>query len=66
LAGIILAQVALAGVVVAPVALKLPGIPDTSWTAVLSLLRWPVLYFVILLALACLYRYGPTSLSGDG
>jgi membrane protein len=59
-AGIVLALMALAGVVVAPVALKLLGIPGTSWTAVLSLLRWPVLYLVILLALACLYRYGPS------
>jgi membrane protein len=28
--------------------------------AFLTLLRWPLLYVVILFALACLYRYGPS------
>jgi membrane protein len=60
LGGIVLAVTALAAVIIAPVALNLLGIPDTSWTALLSLLRWPLLYLVILLALACLYRYGPS------
>src|SRR5262249_26673135 len=60
IAGIVIALMALAGVVAAPVALNILGIPDTSWTALLSLLRWPILYLIILLALACLYRYGPS------
>jgi membrane protein len=58
--GIVLALTALAGVIVAPLALNLLGIPDTSWTGLLSLLRWPLLYLVILFALACLYQYGPS------
>lgn len=51
---------AVAGIVVVPVALKLLGIPDGSAASLLTLLRWPVLYAVILFALACLYRYGPS------
>ena len=43
-----------------PVVLKLLGIPETSAPSLLSLLRWPVLYLLILFALACLYRYGPS------
>jgi membrane protein len=57
---IALVLVALGAIVVVPVALKLVGIPDWSGTSLLSLLRWPLLYVVILLALACLYRYGPS------
>ena len=52
---------AVAGIVVVPVALKLLGIPEGSAASLLTLLRWPVLYAVILFALACLYRYGPSS-----
>jgi membrane protein len=50
----------MAGIVVVPVALKLFGIPDGSGTTLLTMLRWPLLYLLILLALACLYRYGPS------
>jgi uncharacterized BrkB/YihY/UPF0761 family membrane protein len=57
---IILALAALAGIVAVPVALKLLGIPEGSGTALLTMLRWPLLYLVILFALACLYRYGPS------
>jgi membrane protein len=52
--------VALAGIVVVPVMLKLLGIAQESGMALLSLLRWPLLYLLILFALACLYRYGPS------
>jgi membrane protein len=52
--------VALTGIVVVPVVLKLLGIPESSGPSLLSLLRWPVLYLLILFALACLYRYGPS------
>jgi membrane protein len=31
-----------------------------SGAAFLALLRWPLLYVVILFALTCLYRYGPS------
>jgi membrane protein len=51
---------AIAGIVVVPVAIKLLGIPEGSGTTLLTILRWPLLYFVILFALACLYRYGPS------
>jgi membrane protein len=57
---IALLLVALAGIVVVPVVLKLLGIPEASTPSLLSLLRWPVLYLLILFALACLYRYGPS------
>ena len=60
LGGIGLALVALGGIVAVPVALKVLGIPAQSGTAVLTMLRWPLLYVVILFALACLYRYGPS------
>ena len=43
-----------------PLALNLLGIPGSSWMSFLTLLRWPLLYGVILFALACLYRYGPS------
>ena len=55
-----LALLAMAGIVAVPVALKLLGIPGSSGTALLTLLRWPLLYVLILFALACLYRYGPS------
>jgi membrane protein len=51
---------AIAGIVVVPVAIKLLGIPEGSGTTLLTILRWPLLYFAILFALACLYRYGPS------
>ncbi len=57
---IALMLVALAGIVVVPVMLELLGIAQESGAALLSLLRWPLLYLLILLALACLYRYGPS------
>jgi membrane protein len=60
LGGIVLVLVALSGVVLVPVMLKLLGIPEGSGPALLSILRWPVLFLVILFALACLYRYGPS------
>ncbi|WP_375456298.1 YihY/virulence factor BrkB family protein [uncultured Methylobacterium sp.] len=49
---------ALAGIVVAPIAFKFVGLSDQAW--LLSLLRFPVLLVVVLGALALLYRYGPS------
>jgi membrane protein len=60
LGAIALMLVALTGIVVVPVVLKLLGIPESSGPSLLSLLRWPVLYLLILFALACPYRYGPS------
>jgi membrane protein len=60
LGAIALVLVALASVVVVPLALELLGISTRSAAGFLTLLRWPLLYLVILSALACLYRYGPS------
>jgi membrane protein len=60
LGGIVLVIAAMAGIVAAPVVLKLLGIPSQSVTGWLTVLRWPLLYVVILFALACLYRYAPS------
>jgi membrane protein len=57
---IVLALLALAGIVAVPVAIKLLGISEQSGVWLLSHLRWPLLYLLILFALACLYRYGPS------
>jgi membrane protein len=57
--GILFLLVAMAGVVVLPVALKLVGLGETLET-VLSLARWPILLLGIGVFLACLYRYGPS------
>jgi membrane protein len=59
-AGVAFALLALGGIVVVPLALQFIGVPERSGGALLTLLRWPLLYLVILLALACLYRYGPS------
>jgi membrane protein len=60
LAGLGLIGIASISIVAVPVALNVLGIPKESETAFLTLLRWPLLYVVILAALACLYRYGPS------
>jgi membrane protein len=60
LGAIALMLVALTAIVVVPVVLKLLGISGESGAALFSLLRWPLLYLLILFALACLYRYGPS------
>jgi len=51
---------AIGGIVAVLLALNLLGIPGSSWMSFLTLLRWALLYGVILFALACLYRYGPS------
>jgi len=55
-----LALVSLAGIIAVPMFLNVMGIPQHSGAGLLTLLRWPVLYLVILLGLACLYQYGPS------
>jgi membrane protein len=60
LGAVALVLMAIAGIVVVPVAIKLLGIPEGSRMTLLTMLRWPLLYLVILFALACLYRYGPS------
>ena len=60
MAAVMLVMVALAGIVAVPVALKLLGIADRSGTALMMMLRWPLLYLVVLFTLTCLYKYGPS------
>jgi membrane protein len=59
-AAIVLALLSLTGIVLVPVALKFLGLAEGSWASLLALLRWPLLYLVIVFGLACLYRYGPS------
>ena len=59
-AGLVMVLFAISGIVLVPLALKLLGIGVSTSTALLSLLRWPLLYMALLFALACLYRYGPS------
>jgi membrane protein len=57
---IVLALVALGSVVAVPIALRLLGMSGDTIPGLLAMFRWPLLYLVILLALACLYRFGPS------
>ncbi|GGC59887.1 hypothetical protein GCM10011504_42610 [Siccirubricoccus deserti] len=58
-ASILFLVLAMAGVVVLPIALKFIGLGGVLDT-VLRLARWPVMLLVVGLFLACLYRYGPS------
>lgn len=60
LGAIVLVLLAIGGVVVVPVALKVFGFSDGSTASLLTLLRWPLLFVAILIALTCLYRFGPS------
>lgn len=55
-----LALVSLVGIVAVPLVLKMLGIAEHSGAGLLTLLRWPALYLILLFGLACLYRYGPS------
>jgi len=56
---LLLVLIALAGIVVLPIVLNFVGLAGkTEW--LISLARWPALLVVIVLALAVLYRYGPS------
>lgn len=56
---VILVVLAISAVVVIPIALKFVGLGAvTEW--IIWLGRWPVLLVIVLLALALLYRYGPS------
>jgi membrane protein len=50
---------ALGTIVVVPIVLNLIGFPSGSEQA-FSLLRWPILFIMVLFVLAVLYRYGPS------
>jgi membrane protein len=50
---------AIAAMVLVPVALGHLGVPDTP-AIVVKILRWPLLFVVVALAQAALYRFGPS------
>jgi membrane protein len=58
LAGIVVVILAITGVVILPLMLKLVGLATTTeW---LAILRWPLLLVTMVVSLACIYRYGPS------
>ena len=60
LGAILVVLVAAGSVVVVPALLAALGIES-----LLALLRWPILLLAILIALACLYRYGPSRVRAE-
>jgi membrane protein len=59
LAGIVFVILAITGVVVLPLILKFVGLAATmEW--LLAIVRWPLLLAILVVSLACIYRYGPS------
>jgi membrane protein len=58
-AWIVFVILTLAAVVAVPVALRHLPLPGVT-SVILSIARWPVLFLVMAIALACFYRYGPS------
>lgn len=59
LGGIVFGLIALSLIAALPAALKLVGLPKAVETTLL-LIRWPLLAIAVMLALAVLYRFGPS------
>jgi membrane protein len=59
LGGIVFIIVALGSVVILPLALAWFGFESRS-AELLAMVRWPALFIVVMIALAVLYRYGPS------
>jgi membrane protein len=59
LAGILFVLGAVGAVVVLPIALKYLGLSDFG-DLLLRIARWPALFIVVTVALAVIYRYGPS------
>lgn len=59
LSAIVFLMAAMGSIVVIPLALKFLGL-DKALEWVISLARWPALFVLTVLALAVLYRYGPS------
>ena len=55
---ILFVLLAIAGMVIIPLALRHLGVPDTP-AILVKILRWPLFFVVVAVALAILYRYGP-------
>jgi membrane protein len=60
LAAILAFILILSAVVIVPLVLTFLGVAAQQQAALLLLLRWPVLLVLVMLALALLYRYGPS------
>ena len=56
--GIVFSIIAIAGVVALPIALRHIGIPPLG-KSIISIARWPILYIVVAMAIAVVYRFGP-------
>lgn len=59
LAGIAFVLVALGAVVIVPVALKFVGLSNAA-DLLVRIARWPAMFVVVALALALIYRFGPS------
>jgi membrane protein len=59
LAGILFSMLAIGAVVVLPIALGYVGLSDAA-DLLVRIARWPGLFIVLTLALAFIYRYGPS------
>jgi membrane protein len=56
---ILFVLLAIAGMVIVPLALHFLGVPDTP-AILVKILRWPLFLVVVAIALAILYRHGPS------
>jgi len=59
ISGIVFAMAALGSIVVVPVILNYVGLSEAG-DLLLRVGRWPLMYLVLTLALAIIYRYGPS------
>jgi membrane protein len=62
---ILFALLAVAGMVIVPLALHFLGVPDTP-AILVKILRWPLFFVVVAIALAILYRHGPSRREPQG
>lgn len=59
LAGIVFVLTALGAVVVIPIVLQYVGLSKTA-DLLIRIVRWPALFVAVAIALACIYRFGPS------
>ena len=62
---ILFVLLAIGGMVIVPLALHYLGVPDTP-AILVKILRWPLFFVVVAIALAILYRYGPSRREPQG
>ena len=58
LGGMALTIIAITGVVAVPIALRHIGLPPLG-KSIIAIARWPILYAVVAVAIAVVYRFGP-------